>query len=121
MPYALAKNTRQRQGGVAVLFPSQSIALDPRDGKAKRHHLHSRTVQRKVKSAIRAAGILKHVNCHRFRHSFATRLLESGYDIRTIQDLLGHADVATTEIYTHVLNIGGLAVKSPVDAMALHK
>lgn len=118
MPHALAKKYPSEARGLAwqFLFPSQNIAIDPRDGRPKRHHLHSRTIQRKVQRAIRSAAILKHANCHTFRHSFATQLLECGYDIRTIQELLGHADVATTEIYTHVLNRGGLGVKSPLDS-----
>lgn len=117
MPFALAKKYPSASKSLAwqFLFPAPSIAKDPRDGLKKRHHVHTRTLQRKVKIAIEQAGIYKHANCHTFRHSFATRLLENGYDIRTIQSLLGHADVATTEIYTHVINRGGLGVVSPID------
>ena len=117
MPYALAKKYPSASKGLAwqFLFPAIRIAKDPRDGKLKRHHRHARYIQRAVKEAVLQAGILKHASCHTFRHSFATALLENGYDIRTIQALLGHADVATTEIYTHVLNKGGLGVRSPLD------
>lgn len=117
MPFSMAKKNPSAAKSLAwqFLFPAQSIAKDPRDGIKKRHHVHTRTLQRKVKLAIEQAGIHKHANCHTFRHSFATRLLENGYDIRTIQSLLGHADVATTEIYTHVINRGGLGVVSPID------
>ena len=81
-----------------------------------RHHLNPRTIQKSVKEAIKKSGIHKHASCHTFRHSFATHLLESGYDIRTVQELLGHADVNTTMIYTHVLNKGGRGVISPADS-----
>jgi site-specific recombinase XerD len=89
---------------------------DPRSGEMRRHHLHESGIQKAVKQAVRQAGIAKKVGCHTFRHSFATHLLESGYDIRTIQELLGHQDVKTTMIYTHVLNRGGRGVKSPLDS-----
>jgi len=82
----------------------------------RRHHVSESSVQKAVKKAARLAGINKRVNCHTFRHSFATHLLENGYDIRTVQELLGHKDVRTTMIYTHVLNRGGLAVRSPLDS-----
>jgi site-specific recombinase XerD len=88
---------------------------DPDTGAPRRHHLHQTGVQRSLALAVRAAGVNKRVTCHTFRHSFATHLLEAGYDIRTIQELLGHSDVSTTMIYTHVLNRGGRGVRSPAD------
>ncbi|MCX4187833.1 integron integrase [Methylophaga sp. OBS4] len=97
------------------VFPSARLAVDPRSGKTRRHHMHESVLQKAVKSAARAAGLTKRVNCHTLRHSFATHLLETGYDIRTVQELLGHADVSTTMIYTHVLNRGGAGVRSPLD------
>jgi integron integrase len=97
------------------LFPAKSLSVDPRSGTVRRHHIHENLVQKAVKEAAMRAGINKKVSCHTLRHSFATHLLEAGYDIRTVQELLGHADVSTTMIYTHVLNRPGLAVKSPAD------
>ena len=117
MPNALAKKYPNASKSLSwqFLFPSSRRANDPRDGKTKRHHRHQRYIQKAVKLAIQEAGIHKHANCHTFRHSFATHLLEQGYDIRTIQELMGHADVSTTEIYLHVLNRGGKGVASPID------
>jgi len=97
------------------VFPSKGMAVDPRSGKTRRHHIDENLVQKAVKKAASAAGIYKRVGCHTLRHSFATHLLEAHYDIRTVQELLGHANVATTMIYTHVLNRPGLSVKSPAD------
>lgn len=99
------------------VFPSTTIAEDPRSGEVRRHHIHERALQKHVKRAVDKSGIVKRVTCHTFRHSFATHLLESGYDIRTVQELLGHADVSTTMIYTHVLNKPGMSVTSPFDML----
>jgi len=98
------------------LFPARKPALDPRTGRLKQHFRHESYLQKAVKSAIRKAGISKNASCHTFRHSFATHLLEDGYDIRTVQELLGHKDVRSTMIYTHVLNRNKFNVRSPLDS-----
>jgi len=117
LPYALEKKYPRaaRELIWQYLFPAPKRSLDPRAGKERRHHLEATGLQRAVKEAAKKAGIQKRVSCHTFRHSFATHLLQNGYDIRTVQELLGHKDVRTTMKYTHVLQRGGLAVKSPLD------
>jgi len=106
-----------RQWGWQWVFPSATRSTDPRTGAQHRHHLHENTVQKAVSLAARRAGIVKPCSPHVLRHSFATHLLQAGYDIRTVQELLGHADVKTTMVYTHVLNRGGRGVRSPLDAV----
>jgi integron integrase len=99
------------------VFPQENRWVNPRTGEEGRHHVDESIVQKAIKTAVRKAGITKHATCHTFRHSFATHLLQDGYDIRTVQELLGHEDVKTTMIYTHVLNRGGRGVRSPMDAL----
>jgi integron integrase len=99
------------------VFPQETRWSDPESGEQGRHHVHETILQRAVHEAVRRSGISKHASCHTFRHSFATHLLETGYDIRTIQELLGHKNVSTTMIYTHVLNRGGMGVRSPMDRL----
>jgi integron integrase len=120
LPYALDRKypNADRQWVWQYVFPSERISKDPRSGIIRRHHLDESGLQKAVKQAGYAAGIHKRVSCHTFRHSFATHLLQSHYDIRTVQELLGHKDVKTTMIYTHVLNKGGQGVRSPLDACA---
>ncbi|MDH5259486.1 MAG: integron integrase [Gammaproteobacteria bacterium] len=117
LPGALAKKYQNAAKELRwqYVFPSVKLSVDPRSKKVMRHHLHENNIQKSVKKASNEIGVQKKVNCHALRHSFATHLLESGYDIRTVQELLGHADVSTTMIYTHVLNKGGRGVKSPLD------
>ncbi len=118
LPRGLARKYPAAAGewGWQYLFPAPKPSSDPRTGAFRRHHLHPSGVRRSVREAACKAGLTKHVTPHTFRHSFATHLLEDGYDIRTVQELLGHSDVKTTMIYTHVLNKGGKGVRSPLDA-----
>lgn len=119
LPFALDRKYPRagREWMWQYVFPSAALSVDPRSGVVRRHHVQDQTVQRAIRIAARAAGIEKPVTPHTLRHSFATHLLEGGYDIRTVQELLGHSDVRTTMIYTHVLNKGGRGVRSPLDGL----
>jgi integron integrase len=119
LPEALAVKypNAAREWGWQYVFPSGRLSPDPRTGTVRRHHLHEDSVQKAIRAALAPAGIERKASCHTLRHSFATHLLERGHDIRTVQELLGHADVSTTMIYTHVLNRGGVGALSPLDAL----
>ena len=118
LPQALARKlpSAEREWCWQYVFPSNNLSVDPRDGAQRRHHVHEKGLQGAVGAAARSCGIPKRVTTHTFRHSFATHLLEDGYDIRMVQELLGHADVRTT-IYTHVLGLGASGVRSPLDTL----
>ena len=118
LPHAFERKdpSASRQWAWQWVFPAQRFHFDGSVGERHRHHLHESVVQRAFKDALQASGIAKRATCHTLRHSFATHLLEDGYDVRTIQELLGHSDVSTTMIYTHVLNRGGRGVRSPLDS-----
>jgi integron integrase len=119
LPSALSRKypSAGKEWGWQYVFPASRRSIDPYSGVERRHHIDEKVLQRAVRKAVKQSGITKKASCHTFRHSFATHLLERGYDIRTVQELLGHSDVKTTMIYTHVLNQGGKGVKSPLDML----
>ena len=119
LPFALERKYRNasKEWAWQYVFPAKTISTDPRSGKMRRHHVSESALQKSVRTAARRTGLTKPVSPHTFRHSFATHLLEAGYDIRTVQELLGHKNVTTTMIYTHVLNKGGMGVRSPLDVL----
>lgn len=119
LPFALERKYRNaaREWAWQYVFPSGKVSNDPRSQKMRRHHIDESALQKAVRYAARSVGLTKPVSPHTFRHSFATHLLENGYDIRTVQELLGHKNVSTTMIYTHVIQRGGMGVQSPLDTL----
>ena len=119
LPDALARKypAAGREWKWQFVFPSGRLSVDPRSGLSRRHHLHEDSVQKAIRAGVLRAGVERKASCHSLRHSFATHLLERGHDIRTVQELLGHSDVSTTMIYTHVLNRGGVGALSPLDGL----
>ncbi len=117
LPYALKRKypNADKEWGWQYVFPATKISTDPRTGIKRRHHIYETVLQKAVKQATKKTGIVKQASCHTFRHSFATHLLDAGYNIRKVQELLGHKDVRTTMIYTHVINKGGVGIKSPAN------
>ena len=119
LPFALEKKypSANREWGWQYVFPGKNRSIDPRSGLERRHHISGQLLQRAIKRSIIQTGISKQASTHTFRHSFATHLLQASYDIRTVQELMGHKDIRTTQIYTHVLERGGNAVRSPLDSL----
>lgn len=119
LPFALERKypNANKEWGWQYVFPSSELSTDPKTRNKQRHHIDESVIQKVIKHAIRESGIIKQAGCHTFRHSFATHLLEDGYDIRTVQELLGHESLNTTMIYTHVMKKGGMGVKSPADKL----
>ena len=119
LPYALERKYKNaaKEWKWQYVFPAAKISTDPRGGKKRRHHFDESVLRKAVRAAGKKAGIIKVIGPHTFRHSFATHMLENGYDIRTVQELLGHKDIRTTMIYTHVMKKGGLGARSPLDVL----